>query len=333
VPSYIHSETPAFGWASETTSGREGRPTQTTMPLLSIIIAVYNDWIALDSCLRSIAQQAGGLGFEVIVVDDGSSDVAPEVIREWAHRFSLTIVRQSHAGISVARNRGIQISSGSTLLFVDADCRLQTNCLAALQSIIAVSPQHNYFQLRLIGDCARIVGRSEQLRLTTLQNHLLQPHGCIRYLNTAGFAVRRSNAQIEKGLFEPVALRGEDTLLLATLIQRGDLPFFVADAIVQHAVPLSLLRCFRKDIRSAFLEGTTYAIIASRGVRIRMSHRERLDILRAMWESSKQPLIGRSACFVLTVRQSLSRISSLVYRLLRGRSDLPMTNSALETRL
>lgn len=303
------------------------------MPLLSIIIAVYNDWIALDSCLRSLAQQTPGPEFEVIVVDDGSSDEAPEVIRQWVRSLPLSLVRQSHAGVSAARNHGMRISAGSILLFVDADSRLLTNCLAMLESTIAATPQHSYFQLRLIGDCSTIVGRAEELRLTALQNRVLQSNGCIRYLNTAGFAIRRSSVPIEQGLFDATALRAEDTLLLANLIQRDELPFFVADAIVQHEVPLPLLECFCKDIRSAFLERRTYAIIASRGIRIRMSHRERLGMLWSTWKRSKQPSIGRSAWFVLTARQLLNRITSFVYRLLSRRSDSQTVNSSAETRV
>jgi glycosyltransferase involved in cell wall biosynthesis len=301
------------------------------MPLLSIIIAVYNDWIALDSCLQSLVQQGPGPDFEVIVVDDGSREQAPERIHQWVHSLPLTIVTQSHSGISAARNHGIELSSGTILLFSDADCRLQKNCLASLESMIAALPQHNYFQLRLVGDCSTFVGKTEHLRLTTLQNQMLQPDGCMRYLNTAGFAVRRSSAQIELGFFDSAVLRGEDTLLLADLMQRGELPFFVANASVQHEVPPSLLGCFRKDIRSAFLEGRTYALIASRGIKIRMNHRERLSVLRSMLRASKQPSIGRLACLVLMVRQSLSRITSLVYRLLRGSSELPLANTLSQT--
>jgi cellulose synthase/poly-beta-1,6-N-acetylglucosamine synthase-like glycosyltransferase len=303
------------------------------MPLLSIIIAVYNDWVALDSCLRSIAQQMPGPEFEVIVVDDGSTEAAPEVICQWSHTLPLTVTRQSHVGISAARNRGMQLSSSPTLLFMDADCRLQTNCLTVLASTMAASPQHDYFQLRLIGNCASLVGRAEHLRLTTLQNYMLQPTGFIRYLNTAGFAIRRPSVQTETGLFDPVALRAEDTLLLSTLIQRGKLPFFVADAIVEHDVSLSLLECFRKDIKSAPLEWRTFDLIASTGIKIRMSHRERLNMLWSVWKTSREPSIGRSAWFVLTIRQSLQRITSGIYQMLRSRPASRMTKSTLETRL
>src|ERR1700736_2718567 len=234
----------------------EHNPISTATPIFSIIIAVYGDWTPLDQCLRSLEQQINGPSFEVIVIDDGSKDEAPESIRRWDRCYPLTIVRQGHAGISAARNRGAQISKGMVLLFVDADSKLQTDCLAMLGSAITRYTQHNYFQLHLTGDRSGIVGKAEELRLITLQNHLLQPDGRIRYLNTAGFALRRTRADIEGGLFEPVAVRAEDTLLLANLMQAGELPLFVPDAVVQHAIPLSLTKCLLKDIRFSHLDGT-----------------------------------------------------------------------------
>ena len=313
MPFYIDSAKPAVWNTPLKEHMVEYQPVSNAMPLFSIIIAVHNDWIALDACLRSLAQQTQGPSFEVIVVDDGSSEVAPEGIREWTRHLPLTIVRQSHAGIPTARNRGIQISRGSVFLFVDADSRTQVGCLEALAATIADSPQHGCFQLRLVGDCSAAVGRAEELRLRVFQEYMLQPDRRIRYLNTAGFAIRRSRVNIEEGLFDPVALRAEDTLLLANLMQRGELPLFVAGATVQHAIPLSLMGCVLKDMRSAYLEGRTYDMIASKGVRIRVSHRERLRMLLSMWKTAGQDSIGRSAWFVLVVRQTLQRIVSFCY--------------------
>jgi glycosyltransferase involved in cell wall biosynthesis len=298
------------------------------MPLFSIIIAVYNDWTALDACLSALHQQRDEPDFEVIIIDDGSEDPAPEKIRQWSQCLPLSVERQLHQGISVARNRGIETSKGSLLLFVDADSRLQTTCLSTLKSAIAASPKQNCFQLALIGDCSTFVGRTEHLRLTMLQKQLLQPNGGIRYLNTAGFAIRRSSVSIDGDLFDPAAIRAEDTLLLTTLIQRGELPLFIPDAVVQHQVPASLLACIRKDVRSAYLEGATYALIASRGIRIRMSQRERWNMLCSTWRASKVSSIGRPACLLLIVRQTLSRITSLIYGLLHNRSASSTTNPA-----
>lgn len=302
------------------------------MPLFSIIIAVYNDWTALEGCLNSLSQHTDGADFEVIAVDDGSNEPTPERIRERERGLAFSVVRQAHEGISAARNRGVEHASGTILLFVDADCRLQPGCLTALASAIKASPQHDYFQLRLIGDCSNLMGKTEHLRLTTLQTHTLQADGRIRYLNTAGFAVRRSRVEMERGLFNPAAVRAEDTLLLAELMGRGELPLFVGDAVVQHEIPLSVFGCLRKDIRSAFLEGRTYALIAARGIEIRMSYRERLRALLSMWKSSRAPSIGRMALLVSILRQSLSRTTSMVYRVIRGRSDLQVKESSVEIR-
>jgi len=286
-------------------------------PLFSIIVAVYNDWAMLDGCLQSLGRQTDGPGFEVIIVDDGSTEPAPEFVRSSSHSYPLALVQQAHAGISAARNRGIQTSKGTVLLFVDADCRLQTRCLAALSAAIAKSPLHDCFQLRLVGNSSSLIGRAEELRLLTFQNHMLQPDGRIRYLNTAGFAIRRARADAEAFVFDPVALRAEDTLLLANLMQAGELPLFVPDAIVEHYIPLSLMDCLRKDIQSAYREARTYDIIAAKGVRIRVSSRERLTMLWSMWKTSGEPWIGRWAWFVPITRQGLRLIVFFAYRCLR----------------
>ena len=241
-------------------------------------------------------------------MDDGSKEAAPEYLRDSTHFYALTVIRQPHKGISAARNQGIQTSKGAILLFVDADCRPQTNCLAALSSAISRSPQHECFQLRLVGNCSSVVGKAEQLRLSTFQDYMLQPDGRIRYLNTAGFAVRRTRIDVGTPIFDPSVLRAEDTLLLADLMQAGKLPLFVPDAIVEHAIPLSLMECLRKDIRSALTEKPTYDLMASKGIRIRVSHRERLHLLRSMWKAAGQRSIGRSAFFLLVVRHTLKRV-------------------------
>ena len=290
----------------------------TAHPLFSIIIAVFNDWAPLDQCLRSLVLQANGPSFEVIVADDGSSEPAPDFIRRWSDRYPLRVIRHAHAGISISRNRGVQASTGDVILFVDADCRFQANCLASLAAAISEFPQHNYFQLRLVGDCVGAVGRAEELRLMMLQNHMLQPDGHIRYLNTAGFAIRRAAVDVEKGVFNPVALRAEDTFLMATLMQRGELPFFVPNATIQHAIHLSLMQSLRKDIRSIYLEAKTYDLIAAKGVKFRVSHRERLAMLWAMWKASGRQSIGRRAWFVVAGRQGLRLVASYAYRCLRG---------------
>jgi glycosyltransferase involved in cell wall biosynthesis len=274
-------------------------------PAFSIIIAVYNDWASLERCLQSLTGQISAPSLEVVIVDDGSIASAPDSIGKAKRNFPLRIVRQAHQGIPPARNFGIQNSRGSLLVFVDADCVLKQDCLETLRRVVEQHPDDNYFQLRLIGDCSNLVGRAEELRLATIQNHMLQSDGYIRYLNTAGFAIRRVQTDRAGKVFDPAAQRAEDTLLLANLMQSGELPRFVGEAVVQHAIPLSLSACLIKDVRSAYLERATYDIIAAKGVKFRVSHHERLSMLRSMWTISARHSIGRSAWFVLAARQFL----------------------------
>lgn len=283
----------------------EANSPSATAPSISIIIAVYNDWLPLESCLQSLEEQTGAPSFEVVVVDDGSRNVVPESICDAKRAFPLTIVRQPHTGISPARNLGILNARGAVVMFVDADCKLEKDCLAKLTASIATRPDQNYFQLRLIGDRNNLVGRAEELRLITIQKHMLRSDGHIRYLNTAGFAIRRVRANVTGDVFDPAAQRAEDTLLLVNLMQNGEMPWFVNDAVVQHAIPLALFASLVKHARSSYLERSTYGIIAAKGVKFRVSHRERLSMLRSMWQTSAQPSIGRTAWFVLAARQAI----------------------------
>lgn len=287
--------------------------------LLSVLITVYNDWDRLEECLRAISEQVDPPAFEVIVVDDGSKKPAPEPVRTWQNSFPLTIIREAHAGIPVARNRGVEESKGEILLFTDADCRFEANCLSELARTISQSPQHSCFQLHLAGDCSTLLGRAEELRVIALQDQTLQPDGRIRLLNTAGFAIRRSHPSIQKGPFDPTAIRGEDTLLLATLIQGGELPFFVPTATVRHSVSLSPAECLWKDLRSGWVEGTAFKAISAKGVRVRMRNRDRVRMLCSTWKTARERSLGPAAWAVLITRQLVERSVTVLYHCLQGK--------------
>jgi cellulose synthase/poly-beta-1,6-N-acetylglucosamine synthase-like glycosyltransferase len=303
------------------------REPQHELPRFSIVIPVYNDWGPLDRCLKSLAQQANAPTFEVIVVDDGSTESAPESACNSERSYALTTVRQAHAGIPVARNLGVRNSKGELVLFIDADCRLEPNCLAALNAAVSQTPQHDCFQLRLVGNRDCLVGRAEHLRLTTFQNFMLRPDGRIGCLNTAGFAIRRARVDVNGNLFDPTALRGEDTLLMASLMQAGEWPLFVPGAVVEHTVDLSLVQCLRKDLRTAYLETQAYEAIAAKGMTIRLTQRERLRFLRRMWKASAEDSVGRWAWLTVVLRQGLQRVASFVYS--RRRAKPQATRSAV----
>ena len=95
--------------------------TVTSSPFFSIIVPVYNSSRTLKRCLDSILNQSF-LEYEVICIDDGSSDSSWSLLGEYALEDQrVRRLSQSNAGPSVARNRGLREASGEYILFVDSD--------------------------------------------------------------------------------------------------------------------------------------------------------------------------------------------------------------------
>lgn len=107
---------------------------------ISIIIPVYNSEEYLDKCLSSIVQQDMN-SYEVILVDDGSTDSSPLICERYSatnpHFKSIT---KSNGGVSSARNVGLGVADGEYILFVDSDDALAPGALSALDAAIADKP-------------------------------------------------------------------------------------------------------------------------------------------------------------------------------------------------
>lgn len=94
--------------------------------LLSFIIPVYNAEPYLKECLDSIYRlDMQGRGFEVIVVNDGSSDGTAAFLENYQKRHGdIIVITQENRGLSAARNAGMRVAKGEYLCFVDADDHL-----------------------------------------------------------------------------------------------------------------------------------------------------------------------------------------------------------------
>ena len=107
---------------------------------LSIIVPVYNVAPYLRKCVDSLLAQ-DITDYEIILVDDGSTDdsgaIADELVDAFrlsplTSRLEMRVIHQANAGLSAARNAGIAAAQGDYILFVDSDDYLQPNTLGAL---------------------------------------------------------------------------------------------------------------------------------------------------------------------------------------------------------
>lgn len=107
----------------------------------SIIIPVYNVERYLEQCVRSVLGQTFG-DFEVILVDDGSTDSSGKLCDTFASRDArVHVIHQPNAGLSAARNTGINHASGDYILFMDGDdFWLDESFLERISSILRQHP-------------------------------------------------------------------------------------------------------------------------------------------------------------------------------------------------
>lgn len=99
---------------------------------ITVIIPTYNEEDVIVKCLRSLDLQSG-VNFEVIVVDDGSTDNTLRVLSEIRNsKFDIRVLRRSHLGAGGARNEGAKNAKGDILAFVDSDMTFDKHFLKML---------------------------------------------------------------------------------------------------------------------------------------------------------------------------------------------------------
>jgi len=107
------------------------------LPLISVIIPVYNTAKYVRECLDSVIMQTLK-DIEIICVNDGSTDLSLSILKEYEARDSrIKIHSQENKGLSAARNAGILISTGEYLYFLDSDDFIETEALEILYNEVS----------------------------------------------------------------------------------------------------------------------------------------------------------------------------------------------------
>jgi glycosyltransferase involved in cell wall biosynthesis len=210
---------------------------------LAVIVPTFNRAPSLMGLLDSLCRQrTSGLRYEVIVVDNGSTDGTPTLVAEYGRQFPFVrCVREARPGASNARNRGILSANARILAFIDDDIRASQDWMA---SIVQAFDRHPEI------DC--LGGRIEPLWPQTPPSWLTPLHwgplalqmgrGTSTYIDaehasaclvTANFACR-ADVFRDVGLFSPEFIRDEDRELNMRLWAAGKRGKY-EDAVVAFA--------------------------------------------------------------------------------------------------
>lgn len=108
--------------------------------MISVIIPVYNKERSLKKTIHSVLSQSFK-DLEILCVNDGSTDSSLEILKSFDDK-RIRIVSQANSGVSAARNKGLELSKGEWLFFLDADDELLP---AALETLHNLATSGNYF--------------------------------------------------------------------------------------------------------------------------------------------------------------------------------------------
>lgn len=130
------------------------------MSFFSVIIPLYNKENHIENTLKSVLDQTFD-GYEIIIVNDGSTDNGPEIAKN-INDSRIRILNQQNQGVSAARNKGIEHSNGTLIAFLDADDYWFPNHLEELSNLYNAFP-----------DCGIYCSR---YKIKTTSKHFSTPH-------------------------------------------------------------------------------------------------------------------------------------------------------------
>jgi O-antigen biosynthesis protein len=197
-------------------------------PRVSVVVCTYNGGRTLEQCVRSLLA-LDYPDYEVIVVDDGSTDDTPAILARFPQ---VRVLRQENRGLSVARNAGLQAATGSLIAYTDSDCFADPQWLVQLVHRFRSSTAAGVGGPNLTpedGRLAACVAASPGQPVHVLESDQVAEHipGC-------NMAFRREALLAVNG-FDPVYRKaGDDVDLCWRLQQAGYWITFAPGAFVWH---------------------------------------------------------------------------------------------------
>jgi len=222
-------------------------------PEYSVIVPAYQAADVIADCVRALAQQTVDRArYEIIVVDDGSTDATGDVARETG---ADRVLRIAHGGPAAARNAGIEAAQGEIVLFTDADCEPAEDWVAQMVApfgdpqVMGVKGTYRTKQPSLI---ARLVQLEFEIRYERMAE---LPR--IDFVDTYAAGYRRA-LFVTHGVFDTAYIAAEDVDLSFRLTRAGHWLVFAPDAWVWHRHPATLGRYLARKARFGYWRALLY---------------------------------------------------------------------------
>lgn len=210
--------------------------------MISIVIPLYNKGELVGRALDSVLAQSFG-DFEVVVVDDGSTDNSVEVVNRYRSRFDegrLCVVSQRNAGVGAARNRGIAVARGEYVTFLDADDEWKEGHLQTLADLSLNYPECGVFATNyenLMTDSRVVPNQLRHLPFEgatgVIDNYFVMAAESNPPLWTSAVMARAGLLRSVGGFPEGIK-SGEDLLLWARLAAYAPIAYCVRLSAVYH---------------------------------------------------------------------------------------------------
>lgn len=128
------------------------------IPIISVIIPVYNVEKYLRACLDSVMNQTFD-NYEVIIVNDGSTDNSGQIAEEYKNKYSnINLIHQENKGLGGARNTAIEVAKGEYILFVDSDDTIHLDTLKLLyDNITKTNADLVFFGFQIVAEDGTII--------------------------------------------------------------------------------------------------------------------------------------------------------------------------------
>ncbi|WP_372880102.1 glycosyltransferase family 2 protein [Psychromonas sp.] len=200
---------------------------------ISVIIPLYNKAAHISKTLNSIYQQQSH-AFEVIVVNDGSTDNSLDIVQDYkaAHNLkNLTIINQPNSGVSIARNNGALAAKSPFVAFLDGDDIWLPLYLTQIQAMIDNYPGADMFACKYQCQTAHNAYKDAKIKLTERQHSegifadyfVCAGQGDLPFI-TSTVTIKRSSF-IKFGMFPVNEAMGEDQALFSQVAIHGRIAY------------------------------------------------------------------------------------------------------------